>query len=139
MVKRIIALLFVVVVIAVGNDEVYADGPGPTPTPGGPGGWHGLPIPDLPDWEGLRAKYNIPSHEEMGSEAPLVYFWEIDNWLEFFMATKAGTKFSIEASWGLALIVFVLILVLISIRFLVKQVIGGVESVYVVGVESRSI
>jgi len=103
---------------------VYADGPpGPTPTPGGPGGGHGLPIPDIPSIDALKAKYGVP--EESESHQRINFFWELDNWLNLLEASRIAAWFSVNRTWSVWLLITILMIVLIAIRFVVRNVYGA--------------
>lgn len=125
-----IALLILLAVLIIQPSLVFAaaiDDPLPTPTPGGPGGSHGFPIPSIPSIETLKEKYGIP--EDSGDLRQINLFWDIDYWLSFAESSRISVWFVMNRTWSILTIIIILFLILSFFRSISRSVYGsGVEA-----------
>jgi hypothetical protein len=122
----VVLVVIVVIVLLMQPTIAFAD-PGPTPTPGAPGGDHGFPVPNIPSIESLKEKYGIP--EDSGDLRQINLFWDIDYWLSFAESSRISVWFVMNRTWSILTIIMVLFLILSFFRSISKSVYGsGVEA-----------
>ena len=124
MASSTVYIALILAILAAPVSVVYADGPGPTPTPGNPGGDHAFPLPSIPEIEDLKGKYGIPDADDP-SLHQINFFWDLDNWITFAESSRIGVWFVNNRSYGLLIVLFVLLLVLQIIRSMSESVYGA--------------
>jgi len=124
-----VKLILLVAILAAPVTAAYADGPGPTPTPGNPGGDHSFPLPSIPEIDTLKERYGIPDADDPDL-FQIDFFWDLDNWITFAESSRIGIWFVNNRSYGLLIVLFVLLLVLAFVKSMS-------ESVYSAGIRGR--
>jgi len=121
--------VFVIVLISLlmlsGHQNVYADDPPPlmTPTPGAsPFGSNKMPIPVIGTKEEIIAQFNIPSAAEMRADSKIDFTWDINNWILWAQASKAGMTYAEMATWGAFTVIIILLIVLAIISAIADSV-----------------
>lgn len=126
--KIVFSAILILQLFVAGNKTAYGDDAPQliTPTPGtGPGGRIDLPLPDIGTKDEIIAQFNIPSADELQKDSKIEFTWDLNNWILWAQASKAGLIFGQTSTFGIFTIVIILLIVLVVIHSIADSVYGA--------------